>query len=145
MLPVKANPPGKPNTAAVWVQQHRQPYIATDIEQEMDFDEQPELVEQGMKSQINIPLIAKGKALGSLNLTSVRKSAFDEDTVKRLQPIADQLALALDSQRLFEDVSRAIREWETTFNSASDGIILVSKEHRITRANSTAAAMLGAR
>lgn len=142
-IPLKANPSGKPNTAAVWVQQHRQPYIATDIEKEMDFDEQPELMEQGMKSQLNIPLIAKSRALGSLNLASVRKSAFDEDTVKKLQPIADQLALTLDSQRLFEDVSRAKQEWETTFNSASEGIIMVSKDHRITRVNSTAAAMLG--
>ncbi|MHB1325349.1 MAG: ATP-binding protein [Thermoleophilia bacterium] len=115
----------------------------TKVIKEMDFDEQPELVEQGMKSQVNTPLIAKGKALGSLNLASIRKSAFDEDTVKRLQPIADQLALALDSQRLFEEVSRAKQEWETTFDSASEGIIMVSKDHRITRANRTAAAMLG--
>ncbi len=142
-IPLKANSSEKPNTAASWVQQHLQPYLANDIEKEMNFDEQPELVEQGMKSQVNIPLIVKGKALGSLNLTSVRTSAFDEETLKKLQPIADQLALALDSQRLFEDVSHAKQEWETTFDSASEGIIMVSKDYRITRVNRTAAKMFG--
>ncbi len=105
--------------------------------------EQPPPADEGTKSQLNIPLIARDKAMGSLNLASVKTDAYDEDTVKRLQPIADQLALSLANQQLFEDISRAKKEWETTFDAASEGIIMVSLDHRITRLNSTAAAMLG--
>ncbi|MDO8735699.1 MAG: GAF domain-containing protein, partial [Thermoleophilia bacterium] len=131
------------NTAASWVALNQKPFITGDIEKDMRFDEQPLLVEEGMKSQLNMPLIVKGMSMGSLNLACIRTDVYDENNVRTLQPIVDQLALSLDNQRLFEDISRAKTEWETTFDSASEGIVMVSRDHIITRLNSTAAAMLG--
>ncbi|MFA5809472.1 MAG: GAF domain-containing protein, partial [Thermoleophilia bacterium] len=101
------------NTTADWVIQNKAPYTTGDIEREMRFDEQSKLVDEGMKSQINMPLIARGEAQGSLNLASVKTHAYEEGTADMLQPVADQLALALANQQLFEDVSQAKAEWET--------------------------------
>ncbi|MFA6001747.1 MAG: GAF domain-containing protein, partial [Thermoleophilia bacterium] len=133
------------NTAANWVVQNKTSYVSGDIEGDIRFDEQPKLVDQGMKSQINIPLIARGEALGSLNIASIKKHVYDEETADMLRPVADQLALALANQQLFEDISQAKTEWETTFDAASEGIVMVSKDYRITRINNTAATMLGGR
>ena len=137
--------PSLQNTAASWVIRNKVPYITGDIEKELRFDEQSKLVDLGMKSQLNMPLIARGEALGSLNLASFKTNAYHKETVEMLRPITDQLALALANQQLFEDISQAKAEWETTFDAASEGIVMVSKDHHITRMNNTAAAMLGGR
>jgi two-component system NtrC family sensor kinase len=130
-------------TTVEWVMKNRRPYICDDISSEIKFREQAGFVKLGLKSQLNIPLIVKEKVLGSLNLVSAETAAYNEDTAKRLQPVVDQVALAVANQKLFEDVAQAKNEWETTFDSASEGIAVISKDYRIARLNKAAAAMMG--
>lgn len=130
-------------TAIEWVLKNKRPVICDDISKDTRFKERLKLAEDGLKSQMVIPLISKGQAVGSLNMVSTSEAAYNGDTISRLQPVVDQLAMAIANQKLFNNIAEAKNEWETTFDAASEGIVMVSKDHRITRVNRTAAALLG--
>ncbi|MHB1390268.1 MAG: GAF domain-containing protein [Thermoleophilia bacterium] len=136
ILPLKGSAPE-------WALNNRAAYFATDIAGEMKFTDQRQLHEAGSNSQLNMPLMVKDKVLGTLNFSSHKRNAFNQDDVDELGPVAHQLALALSSQQLFADVARAKTEWETTFDSVSEGIAIVNAEHRVVRLNKAAATMMG--
>lgn len=130
-------------TAAEWVIKNNRPYLSGDIGIEKKYRDQDYLVEEGLRSQLNLPLVVKGRVLGSMNMASINVDVYDENTIKTLQPVADQVALTVANQKLFEDVARSKAEWETTFDSASEGIAMVGTNHRILRINRAAAGMMG--
>jgi two-component system NtrC family sensor kinase len=129
-------------TAVEWVVKNQRPFIGRDIRHESRFREQAKFIEEGLRSQLNIPLIVKGEVVGSLNFVSAGVGSYDDNTVRKLQPVADQLALAVANQKLFENVAQAKSEWEKTFDSASEGIAMVGVNHRILRINRAAAEMM---
>ena len=54
----------------------------------------------GFRSALVMPLIAKGHAVGTLNLVSRRPDVFDRSHLEPLQPIAELLAVAWVAQQL---------------------------------------------
>ncbi|MCL5882509.1 MAG: GAF domain-containing protein [Actinobacteria bacterium] len=131
-------------SATEWVLLNQTRYVSGNIGLgEEQFMEQQKFLEQGLRSQLNLPLKVKDRILGTMNMASRKADAYDEKTIGRLQPVADHVALALANQKLFEDVANAKNEWETTFDSASEGIAMVSRDHRIQRLNRAAAKMIG--
>lgn len=130
-------------TTVEWVAKNKRPYVNGDIESNIEFSEQPRLVKSGIKSQVNLPLVVKGKFLGTMNLSSVKKNAFSKEDIDELKPVADQVAIVLANQKLFEDVLRAKKEWETTFDATVEGIVIVGKDHTIMRLNKAAARIIG--
>ncbi|MHB1148852.1 MAG: GAF domain-containing protein [Thermoleophilia bacterium] len=130
------------DTAQEWALNNRKAFLSVDIAGDLKFMDQQRLLAAGFNSQLNIPLMMKGRVLGTLNLHSRTRSAFSQDDVDELGPVAHQLALALASQQLFADVARAKTEWETTFDSVSEGIVIVNTEHRVVRLNKAAAEMV---
>lgn len=132
-------------TAPEWVMKHRQPYFTGDISGAMRFREQDKLVKSGMRSQLNMPLVIKDKVLGSLNFGSSRPDAYGPAEAEEIKAVAHQVALALANQELFEDVSKAKTQWETTFDSVSEGIAIVDEHHDVLRLNQAAADIVGGR
>ncbi|MBI5869691.1 MAG: GAF domain-containing protein [Actinobacteria bacterium] len=130
-------------TAAEWTIKNNRPYLSGDISAEKKYQEQEHFVHEGYRSQLNLPLVVKGTVLGSMNMVSTNVEAYDEKTIGKLQPVADQVALTIANQKLFEDVAHSKAEWETTFDSASEGIAMVGTNHRILRLNKAAAEMMG--
>lgn len=63
------------------------------------------------RSEVALPLIARGQVIGALSVQSDRTGSFDPDMVAMLQTIADQVAVALDNARLFAGTQEAL---ETT-------------------------------
>jgi len=97
----------------------------------------------GLHSYLRAPLVSKRRVIGSLTLVSGRTGAFSRRHAGLLAVMGDRAGLALANQELFDNISRAKTEWETTFDSAGEGIMVVNDDHRITRLNRTAAEMLG--
>ncbi len=62
------------------------------------------------RSEIALPLAVGGKLIGALDLQSVERDAFNEDTIPVLQALADQLAVAIENARLFEQAEVSLRE-----------------------------------
>lgn len=126
-----------------WMQKHQLPYVSGDLAKTIDFSDQEPLTRKGLRSQLCMPLNAHGKMLGSLNLANAAADMYGRDDIETLGPIADQVALTLANQKLFQDVAKAKTEWETTFDSVSEGIAIVGNDHTILRLNQAAADMVG--
>jgi formate hydrogenlyase transcriptional activator len=64
------------------------------------------LLSQGIRSMCHLPLISRGKNLGTLGLASLTDDSIPEDDVVLLTQIASQVALAIDNARAYEEIAR---------------------------------------
>ncbi len=71
-----------------------------------------ELLKQGIRSVINIPILVQGELIGTLNLGADQVSAFSEEAVDVLREVADVLGVALQQARLREQLQRYTDELE---------------------------------
>jgi GAF domain-containing protein len=62
------------------------------------------------RSEIALPLISSDRVIGVLNLHSVRESDFGGEIISAMQNMANQVAIALENARLFQDAQQNIRE-----------------------------------
>jgi DNA-binding LacI/PurR family transcriptional regulator/GAF domain-containing protein len=88
-----------------WCIANKQARIALDVGEEAVRFENPFLPET--RSELALPLISRGQAIGALTIQSAQEAAFSDDDVAVLQTMADQLANAIQSARLFEEQQRA--------------------------------------
>lgn len=56
------------------------------------------------RSQVVLPLLARGEIIGALDVQSVEAEAFSDEQVAVLQTLADQVATAISNARLFQQV-----------------------------------------
>ncbi len=93
-------------------------------------------------SQIAYPLIVKGLFRGVLCIhQNDRLRHWSEDELSLVQSVAERLAIGMAQAELFEMVAKAKSEWETTFDSMSDGIFIFDRAGRLKRVNRAGAAM----
>ncbi len=60
------------------------------------------------RSEVALPLVARGRVIGALSAQSSLVGAFDQDAVAALQTLADQVATALDNARLLAESQTAL-------------------------------------
>ena len=90
----------------------------------------------GWSAAIFAPLLTKQQAIGVLvysDDSSHRK--FTHEEILRAEALAHQAAIALESARLFQIVSRSQKEWETTFDAMQDCVSVHDTTGKVIRAN----------
>jgi len=80
-----------------WTALHRQPRIALDVGEDAVHFDNPLL--PYTRSEVTLPLAVGDRLLGVLDVQSTEEAAFDEDDVRALQNMADQIAIALENAR----------------------------------------------
>ena len=89
-----------------WVFDHQRPLLRSNLEEEQRFSNDAQLVAEGMQSHCVVPLIIHGgKSTGTLSVTSKRKAQYSEKDAEFLQEVANQVALALENMRAYEEVA----------------------------------------
>jgi len=63
-----------------------------------------------IRSHLFIPICLGNKVIGLLNLDDYTPGKFVKDDIKKLQPLANAAAIALENARLFEEVRKEITE-----------------------------------
>ena len=86
-----------------WVAINRKARIALDVGDDPYYFSNPDLPDT--RSEVALPLIARGRLLGVLDVQSREINAFQEEDISGLQVMADQIASGLDNARLFNDIS----------------------------------------
>lgn len=71
------------------------------------------------RSELALPLRSRGEVLGALAVHSYHRDTFDGDLAVVLQIIADQIAVAIDSIRLFNARQEAMRSLQRAYGEAS--------------------------
>jgi GAF domain-containing protein/CheY-like chemotaxis protein len=94
----------------------RQPRIAFDVGEDAVFFNNPDLPET--RSEMALPLIARGRVIGVLDVQSTQHSAFSDEDVAVLRTMADQLATAIENARLFSETEQALVETRELFEAS---------------------------
>jgi GAF domain-containing protein len=82
--------------------------ISLDVDEEKVWYPNPLLPKT--RSEMALPLIIKGKAIGGLTVQSEEEAAFSKEDISSLQMMADQLAVAINNARLLRDLEQANQE-----------------------------------
>jgi formate hydrogenlyase transcriptional activator len=61
---------------------------------------------EGLHSALCLPLVSPGGPLGTLNLASLRESAFSQEDVDFLRRVADQIAIAVENALAFRRIEQ---------------------------------------
>jgi GAF domain-containing protein/HAMP domain-containing protein len=97
-----------------------EPRIALDVGTSAVFLDNPDL--PTTRSELALPLRARGEITGALDVQSREPEAFTEEDVTVLQTLADQVALAISNARLFQQVQESLaaerRAYETVSREA---------------------------
>jgi two-component system NtrC family sensor kinase len=91
-----------------------------------------------------VPLRAHGVVVGTLVIANPRGGTFAAEDIRLLSTVATHAAIVIANARFFEMVRHAKEQWETAFDSLSEGIAVVDDVGRVRRANRSFAAMLRA-
>ncbi|HLF28764.1 MAG TPA: GAF domain-containing protein [Anaerolineae bacterium] len=94
-----------------WSIAHHKARIALDTGQDAVRFENPLLPDT--RSELALPLISRGRALGAMSVQSAQPAAFGEQDITVLQTMADQVANAIANARLFEETQAAIANLST--------------------------------
>jgi formate hydrogenlyase transcriptional activator len=81
------------------------PMRTNDLREDERFTEHPALIDEGLLSALSVPLCAKGKVIGTLNVASREVGRYDESHSELLLAIADQVVLAIENMLAYEEVA----------------------------------------
>ena len=100
-----------------WVFDHKQPMVRSDLEKEAQYPNERQLIDEGMQSHCIAPLMARGKCIGTLNIASKAKFQYSARDAQFLQEAANQVALAVENMRSYEEIAelRAKLEQENVY------------------------------
>jgi len=94
-----------------WVAGHGQPLLVNDVGQDPRYYPHPALPDT--RSELAVPIRAGGGIIGVLDVQSTELNAFDEGDLETLQTLADQLAVAIENARLYEETQKRLAETTT--------------------------------
>jgi GAF domain-containing protein/HAMP domain-containing protein len=100
------------------------PRIALDVGADAVFFNNPDL--PMTRSEMALPLKARGRVIGVLDVQSIEESAFSNEDIETLQVMADQVALALDNAQLLQESRDALEELRVLYGQQTRQ---VWKEH----------------
>ena len=96
------------------------PSIVQDIENDPRYALwRKEAKKRGYASCMALPLIHQGERIGTLNVYSGRKDAFQDDEVEHLKEVASDIAIGIRSLRQEKELEKSLEELEKT----TEGII----------------------
>lgn len=86
------------------------PRIALDVGTDVTYFNNPDLPET--HSEMALPLTISGGIIGALDVQSTETNAFTEEDVEVLSTLADQVSLAIQNARLYDQMQRSLAEAE---------------------------------
>ena len=94
-----------------------EPRIALDVGEDAVHFDNPDLPET--RSEMALPLKARGDTIGALDVQSEEAGAFSAEDVAVLQTLADQVAIAISNLRLFEQAQGALKAERRAYGELS--------------------------
>lgn len=93
------------------------PRIALDVGADAVFFNNPDLPET--HSEMALPLRSGDKVIGALDVQSTESGAFTDEDVQTLSLLADQVSLAIENARLFEDSNKTLSDLQTVMRQST--------------------------
>ncbi|HEY5729935.1 MAG TPA: GAF domain-containing protein [Anaerolineales bacterium] len=94
-----------------------EPRVALDVGADAAFFNNPDLPDT--HSEMALPLRSGGKVIGALDVQSTETSAFTNEDLQTLSLLADQVSLAIENARLFENSNRTLNELQMVMRQST--------------------------
>lgn len=91
--------------------------IALDVGDDAVFFNNPDL--PNTRSEIALPLKIGERIIGALDVQSTEANAFSEDDVKSLSLLSDQISVAIENARLFDETRQALAQIQEIYTESS--------------------------
>jgi signal transduction histidine kinase len=91
-----------------WCIAHKQARVASDVDEDAVRFDNPFLPKT--RSELALPLISRGEAIGAMTIQSAKEAAFSDEDITALQTMVDQLTNAITTARLYRHAQREIIE-----------------------------------
>jgi formate hydrogenlyase transcriptional activator len=95
---------GRAETSAGWVFDHQLPLLRN-LDEERPFANEKRLHVEGLRSLCVVPLILRGKSIGTLSVVSRKMDHYSEADAQFLQEVAIQVALAIENMKSYEEIA----------------------------------------
>jgi GAF domain-containing protein len=103
------------------------PVLAPDVRREPDYHPTP--VTESTCCELDVPVVVSGRPWGAISVQSDNTDAFDEEDARLLGAVADQLAAALRSASLYEQLERAYLGTAEALSAALEAKDSYTAEH----------------
>ena len=109
------------------------PYAYADLRFNPSFDKQTGYF---TRSILCVPVVNKeGRVIGCTQVLNKSGGKFTDEDESRLKAFTQQVAIALENAKLFEDVSKSRKYNESMLSSMSNGVITINSEEEIVTCN----------
>jgi len=127
-----------------------EPLFVEDVSHESGSATSMELVKEGIKSQIIVPLKSKGAVVGTICVAMCSHRRFSNDEVELLNAIGNQIGVAVENARLYEHEREFTKQlklseerYRELFESANDAIWVHDLEGNLMAANKASEKLTG--
>ncbi|MBE0446919.1 MAG: PAS domain S-box protein [Actinobacteria bacterium] len=107
-------------------------------------------LEESFKTQLCVPLVARGRIMGTLRVSSRSHRQFKEPEIELLSALGNLIGIAVDSSQLYHDreittkrLKSSEKKYRQLFENAHDAIWVQDLSGKITAANHAAAELFG--
>ena len=109
------------------------PYAYADLRFNPSFDKQTGYF---TRSILCVPVVNKnGKVIGCTQVLNKKGGKFTDEDESRLKAFTQQVAIALENAKLFDDVSKSRQYNESMLSSMSNGVITIDGDGKIVTCN----------
>ncbi len=98
---------------------------------------QSQITQMGSFSQLQIPLFKEQERIGSLFFMRPPNENFTREESDFLNRVAEAVALAVIRIQKLNDSQTVKEQWETTFNSMSEPVAIISQDYDLIQMNSS--------
>jgi PAS domain S-box-containing protein len=97
----------------------------------------------GLLNGVALPLVAQGEVIGVIFVFRSYPDLFSHNDRALLSSFATQAAIAVRNARLYTQVRQEKQRMDALLDSAADGMLILTADRRVERANPALARMLG--
>jgi formate hydrogenlyase transcriptional activator len=92
-------------TCAGWVFEHQRPLVRRDLEKERRYANEHRLAAEGIQSMCALPLVFRGKCIGTLSVVSRERDRYSDEDAAFLREVANQVALAIQNMQSYQEIN----------------------------------------
>ncbi|MBI4529994.1 MAG: sigma 54-interacting transcriptional regulator, partial [Candidatus Latescibacteria bacterium] len=93
-------------SAIGWVVRNGRVRTCSDLSVKQEYYEERLLLKAGVRSYILVPLIFRGKVIGTFNLASRNPHQYGTEDIRFLEQIAEQITVAVGSAKAYTEIAR---------------------------------------
>jgi len=97
----------------------------------------------GLLSSLGLPLVARDTVVGVIFIFRAYMDVFSNNDLALLRSFADQAAIAVQNAQFYSQINQERQRMNALLDSAADGILILSSDHKVERCNPAAARMIG--